>query len=174
MGVPMLLLSLAFIMSDRAFAREVCDVDQPISIVELRDVLDSCLVPVGTRISIRVEEVDAQPQKPGIGFRSNDSALNENGKGVLDGVASLMAARSRLRINVVGYADSHETGDLLGLSYRRAESATKYLVEKGVEPGRIETVAGGVEVVIDATGTYEGQARNRRVEFVILTSEPVK
>jgi outer membrane protein OmpA-like peptidoglycan-associated protein len=170
----MMLLLLAFIMSGQAFARETCDVDQPISIAELREVLDSCFIPVGTLISIRTEEVDTQPQKPGIGFKSNDSELNQNGKDVLDGVASLMLIRSKLRINVVGYADSHESGDLLDLSYRRAEVATKYLIGKGVQPERIQTVAGGVEVIIDTTGTYEGQARNRRVEFVISTSEPVK
>jgi hypothetical protein len=164
----MLLLSLAFLVSDRAFADDPCDVNQPIPISELRDVFESCNIPVGTRVSVAVEEVDVPPPRPGIGFRVNDVELNHNGKDTLDGVATLLTARKKLHIKVIGYADPRETGDLVGLSYRRAEIATKYLLDKGIESGRVEAVAGGVEVLIDTTGTYEGQARNRRVEFVIL------
>jgi|LakMenE01Jun11ns_1017448.scaffolds.fasta_scaffold9903267_4 outer membrane protein OmpA-like peptidoglycan-associated protein len=153
---------------------DLCKVDRPVSIDEFKTIMNVCIVPVGTRITVQVEEVEAQVQKPGIGFRPNDTALNSNGKSTLDGVAGLLSVRKKLYVKVVGYADPQEQGDLVDLSYRRAEVAAKYIVDKGIDPARVIIEAGGVESLIDHTDTADGRARNRRVEFVVSVPEPIK
>ena len=153
---------------------DLCKVDRPVTMDEFKTIMNVCIIPVGTRITIRIEEPEAQVQKPGIGFRPNDIVLNQNGKETLDGVAGLLSARKKLYVKVVGYADPEEQGDLVGLSYRRAEAAAKYIMEKGIDPTRVIIEAGGVENLIDHTDTAEGHARNRRVEFVVSAPEPVK
>jgi len=153
---------------------DVCNVARPVSTQELHEIFDSCVIPVGTRITVSIEEVDTQPPKPGIGFKPNDIELNQNGKTTLDGVVSLLAARKKMMVKVVGYADLTEQGDLVGLSYRRAEVAAKYITDAGVDPLRVTMEAGGADNRIDYTETQEGHARNRRVEFVISAAEPAK
>lgn len=167
---------LILIISAIAGAGETspCDVSKPITIEELRTVFDSCIIPIGTTVSISIEEMESQVQRPGIGFMPNDSSLTQNGKVTLDGVVRLLSARKKLYVKVVGYADSQEQGDLVGLSYRRADSAAKYIIEMGIDPSRVHAEAGGADNRIDFTDTPEGHARNRRVEFVISVPEPVK
>jgi len=152
-----------------AFAQEPepCNFDKAVTVTELRDAMTTCLLPVGSTISIRVEEVTPVETRPGIGFHGNDSALSDNGRQTLDSVASIMVLRKKMNIKVVGYADGKETGDLLDLSLRRAQVTAKYLESKGIDPARISIEAAGADKLIDATDTAEGHARNRRVEFVV-------
>lgn len=169
----MLLISLYFLISGFAIADEtesICNVDRPISIMELRTIFEECFIPVGTRITMKIEELDSQPPKPGVGFKPNDIELNQNGKDTLDSMVSLLLARKKLQVRVVGYADPGEQGDLAGLSYRRAEIAANYIISKGIDPTRVTIVAGGVEVLIDRSETQDGRARNRRVEFIVSAS----
>lgn len=149
-----------------------CKIDHIVSMEEFRTIMNVCFVPVGTVITFKIEELPEQ--KPGIGFNPNDVELNQNGKATLDGVAEILLKRKKLYVKVVGYADPQEQGDLLGLSYRRAEVAAEYIVSKGIDPARILKEGGGVENLIDYTGTEDGRSRNRRVEFVVSTPQLVK
>ncbi len=159
-------------LSCLAFAQEpeTCHFDKAVTATELRDAMATCVLPVGSTISVRVEEVPPVETRPGIGFHSNDSALTSNGCQTLDSVAAVLKIRKKLSIKVVGYADGKETGDLLDLSLRRAQSAAKYLEATGIDPARINIEAAGADKLIDASDTAEGHARNRRVEFVLSAS----
>ena len=53
------------------------------------------------------------------------------------------------------------------LSARRARSVFQALVDRGVDPGQLSTVAIGKDQPIAPNDTAEGRARNRRVEFLI-------
>jgi outer membrane protein OmpA-like peptidoglycan-associated protein len=163
------LLSLAL-----AADADVCNITRPVSMEELREIFDHCIVPEGTRITIHIEEVDSQPPKPGIGFKPNDIGLNQNGKTTLDRVVAVLSARKKLTVKIVGYADTVEQGDLVGLSYRRAEAAASYIIAAGIDSSRVMIEAGGADNRVDYSDTQEGHARNRRVEFVISATEPAK
>lgn len=151
-----------------------CSFDRPISIVELREALKTCYLREGTIITMQIVELPPNETEPGIGFVSNDSALTTGGKETLDGVVTVLELRRKMNITIVGYADSSEQGDLLDLSLRRAQAAADYLKSKGVEPTRVSVLAAGADKPVDFTGTAEGRARNRRVEFVVSTSETAK
>ena len=154
--------------------QEPCYFDHPISIVELREALKTCYLQTGTSIRMQIVELPPNETKPGIGFHSNDSALTAGGKETLDGVATVLALRKKMSIVIVGYADGAEQGDLLDLSLRRAEVAADYLVSKGIERARVTVQASGAENPVDVTGSAEGRARNRRVEFVVSAAQPAK
>ena len=153
---------------------EVCQFEKPVPITALKEAMRSCVLPVGSVITIQIEDVESAETKPGIGFHSNNSTLTTNGKSTLDGVASVLSIRKKMNIKVVGYADGQEQGDLLDLSLRRAQAASDYLISKGVEPARITIEAAGADKPIDSSDTAEGHARNRRVEFVVSAPQPVK
>jgi outer membrane protein OmpA-like peptidoglycan-associated protein len=154
----------------RAQEPEPCHFDKAVSATELKDAMVTCFLPVGSEISVRVEEVTPVETHPGIGFHGNDSALTDNGRQTLDSVAAILTIRKKLSIKIVGYADGTETGDLLDLSLRRAQSAAKYLETKGISSDRISIEAAGADKLIDVNDTAEGHARNRRVEFVLSAS----
>ena len=152
----------------------VCNVENPVSVEQLRIILDSCIVPIGTHITIHIEGVSSQDPIPGIGFKPGDATLNQNGKDTLDGIVVVLAARKKLKIKIVGYADPGEKGNLAELSLRRAEAAASYIVSKGVDPAVILVEAGTPDNRIDYTDTQEGRARNRRLEFIISAPNSVK
>ncbi|NCX04198.1 MAG: OmpA family protein, partial [Actinobacteria bacterium] len=54
------------------------------------------------------------------------------------------------------------------LSVERAKAAADYLIAKGVDAGRISIEGRGDAEPLDTSGTPEGQALNRRVEFVVV------
>lgn len=153
---------------------EACRFEKPVSITELKEAMKTCVLPVGSVVTVQIEEVESAETRPGIGFHSNDSSLTTNGKSTLDGVATVLTIRKKMSIKVVGYADGQEQGDLLDLSLRRAQVASDYLISKGVDSTRITIEAAGADKPIDASDTAEGHARNRRVEFVVSAPQPVK
>lgn len=55
-----------------------------------------------------------------------------------------------------------------GLSERRARSAKKYIVGKGIDASRITTQGFGEKKPIASNKTRKGRARNRRVEVQII------
>lgn len=73
---------------------------------------------------------------------------------------------------IIGHTDS--TGDAnynLGLSMRRAQAVSDYLVSTGVSADKLREVGRGEEEPIASNDTAEGQAQNRRVEIIAI-AEP--
>ena len=166
-GAKMFLPGLGLLILLSASGDEPCHFDEPISIVTLKEATKTCYLEEGTTIRVWIEDVDPPQPKPGIGFHSNDSSLTDNSKQTLDGISAILSTRKKMIIKIVGYADSNEQGDLLDLSLRRAQAASAYLTEKGIDPTRIHVEAAGAEAPVDVSGSTEGRARNRRVEFVV-------
>jgi hypothetical protein len=55
------------------------------------------------------------------------------------------------------------------LSRKRAESVKMFLVSAGIDEKRIGTVGFGPDKPIEDNGTKEGQEKNRRIEFRLLS-----
>lgn len=73
---------------------------------------------------------------------------------------------------IIGHTDS--TGDAdynQGLSMRRAQAVSDYLVSTGVSADKLREVGRGEEEPIASNDTAEGQAQNRRVEIIAI-AEP--
>ena len=73
-------------------------------------------------------------------------------------------------IRIEGNADERGTREYnLALGARRAESVRSYLVERGVNAGRIDTISYGKERPIAAGSTEEAFARNRNAHTAIVS-----
>ncbi len=74
------------------------------------------------------------------------------------------------RIEVQGHTDTRGTEVYnQDLSQRRAEAVRAYLVGQGVEPGRIEARGYGATRPLGDNNSESGRAKNRRVQFEIVS-----
>jgi outer membrane protein OmpA-like peptidoglycan-associated protein len=101
-----------------------------------------------------------------IHFKTDSEEILPQSFPLLREIAGVMKVNPALQISVQGHTDS--TGDdgyNLDLSQRRADSVKKFLIENGVDGGRISAKGYGETKPIDSNETEEGRFRNRRVEF---------
>ncbi|MHB1863543.1 MAG: peptidoglycan-associated lipoprotein Pal [Gemmatimonadaceae bacterium] len=102
-------------------------------------------------------------------FDYNKSNLRDDAKSTLDAKLPILQANSGVRIRIEGNADergSDEYNQALGM--RRAEEARRYLVEKGIDAGRIDIVSFGEEHPVCTEHEESCWSQNRRDEFVIV------
>jgi len=101
-------------------------------------------------------------------FRSGKSTLLPSAQGKLDEVAHALLMVPARNLIVEGHTDS--AGSALynqGLSHRRAEAVSDYLVKRGYPQDRIQARGMGEGSPIAVNDSPEGYANNRRVEIII-------
>jgi outer membrane protein OmpA-like peptidoglycan-associated protein len=106
-----------------------------------------------------------------IPFDRNSISVPTNSYGSLDELAGVMQSYEEIRIVVKGYTDTR--GDKKynkRLSAFRADIVRSYLVGKGIDAQRIESIGMGEENPIASNATRAGQIANRRVEIELATS----
>lgn len=102
-------------------------------------------------------------------FELNSDELTEDGRELLDGIVDALSQFPDVGVEIGGHADAQgDDADNLELSERRARSVKVYLVDKGIEGGRLAVVGYGETRPIADNSTAEGRARNRRIEFTAL------
>lgn len=78
------------------------------------------------------------------------------------------------KISIEGHTDSDGSNRYnKKLSQRRADSVMAYLVEHGIDEGRLTAIGHGEEKPIADNDTAAGKEKNRRVEFIIVEQEDV-
>jgi len=108
------------------------------------------------------------------GFFEFDKAdLTGTSSQVLFKIAKAMESIPELRLVIVGHTDS--TGDFnynLDLSKRRADAVRNALLEDpyNVEPERLVALGVGQIAPVASNKSEEGQALNRRVEFIVIAN----
>jgi len=86
----------------------------------------------------------------------------------IDRIANILIKYPNTVIQVEGHTDSTGTESYnMDLSARRAEAVKNILVNKGVEPSRILTLAFGESKPIASNDYDYGRAQNRRVEIKV-------
>ena len=97
-------------------------------------------------------------------FRFDKSELDDRGQTTLLDVAKQLQENPNLSVELEGYTDN--VGNLpynVQLSQRRSEAVRRFLVEKGVEMNRINSIGlGDIKPSADNT-TPKGREQNRRV-----------
>lgn len=115
-------------------------------------------------------EVGARVVLQNIYFESGKSTLKSESHASLDNVVKLMQNNPTLRIEISGHTDN--TGTLRTnkkLSTDRAKAVVDYLVSKGITVDRLEYKGYAFSMPIAPNDTAEGRAKNRRVEFKVLS-----
>ncbi|MGN6110447.1 MAG: OmpA family protein, partial [Kofleriaceae bacterium] len=102
-------------------------------------------------------------------FETNKWVLLKRSNALLDNVAQVLNAHPDLAIRVEGHTDDRGSATWnTTLSQHRAEAVVAYLVKKGVAKDRLQAQGYGPTRPIAPNDTKENQAKNRRVDFVIV------
>ena len=103
-------------------------------------------------------------------FEMSKSDLLAASYAELDQLVAMMTSNPAMNIRLEGHTDiigDHDKN--LQLSQDRVVACQRYLIQKGIDADRIQTVGYGDTRPITTKGTDEDRKINRRVEFVILT-----
>lgn len=120
------------------------------------------------RPEIRLEKL--MLDLPPIFFVSGKAKILEKSYSTLDIVANFMKNNPEIRLAIGGHTDSVGSNKLnMKLSRDRADSVKTYLIEQGIDETRVDAAGYGEDQPIDTNATAAGRAKNRRVEFVIIT-----
>jgi peptidoglycan-associated lipoprotein len=103
-----------------------------------------------------------------IHFDFDESDLRGDARSRLEAKLSILVANPGVALRIAGHADERGSDEYnLALGQRRAAAAKRYLTERGVADGRMETVSFGEEQPVAAGGSEASHAANRRAEFEI-------
>jgi peptidoglycan-associated lipoprotein len=101
-----------------------------------------------------------------IHFEFDKSDIRPDDRSLLDRKAAIMGTNQSLRVRISGHADERGSDEYnLALGSRRAAAAKSYLVNKGIEASRIETVSYGEERPLEPGHDENAWFANRRDEF---------
>jgi outer membrane protein OmpA-like peptidoglycan-associated protein len=127
----------------------------------------------GARVS-RVGEGIAVVFDSGLLFDIDSETIKGDARSNLDALASSLAKYPKSDLMIVGHTDATGTDSYnMGLSKRRASSASNYLRSHGVTRG-IRTLGRGETEPIATNDTEEGRQLNRRVEIAIYASDKLR
>jgi outer membrane protein OmpA-like peptidoglycan-associated protein len=92
----------------------------------------------------------------------------------LDRLVGFLNQNPGRNIEIEGHTDSVGSEDAnLGLSQRRADSVKSFLVQQGIDAGRIVSSGKGEHQPVSDNESEGGRQRNRRVEVIIDHPSPV-
>lgn len=103
-------------------------------------------------------------------FASGSATLKPESHGILDSVAILIRDNPNARIRIAGHTDSDGSeASNKTLSERRAQSVYQYLVSTGISGDRLSTVGYGESMPVVPNSSAANKAKNRRIEFMVLS-----
>ncbi len=104
-------------------------------------------------------------------FAYDSSSLSQTTRDQLANNAKWIKARPNLTIQVEGHADSRGSVEYnLALGERRAQAVKDYLINLGVEGGRLTILSYGKEKLLDLGDSEAAHSKNRRANFVPLAN----
>ncbi len=102
-------------------------------------------------------------------FEYDADELRDDAKASLDEKLKVLNANPGLRIRVAGHTDERGSDEYnIALGRRRAETAKRYLTDRGIDASRIETSTFGRERPAMQGSSEEAWSKNRRDEFEII------
>jgi outer membrane protein OmpA-like peptidoglycan-associated protein len=132
----------------------------------INDEEDRCPDVAGVAEMMGCPAIDYQAHE--VLFQSGKSTLLPVGKKELDNLVNFLNKNPNVKITLEGHTDNTGTDKINDpLSVKRAESAEAYLVSKGIDADRINTVGQGSKQPIADNKTKEGKAKNRRIELKV-------
>jgi OmpA-OmpF porin, OOP family len=109
----------------------------------------------------------------GIVFDFNAATIDPSSKPKLDAAIAVLEEYPEVKIKIVGHTDAVGTDEFnQKLSEERAAAVKQYLVDGGIDPSRITTEGRGSSEPVASNDTEEGRAKNRRIDFEIVSTRP--
>jgi len=105
-------------------------------------------------------------------FDFNKADLQPGALRTIDKLSEFLQKHPERTVAIEGHTDSKGSHEYnLDLSQRRADSVRNALVEKGIDPARIQTLGMAEAYPVASNDTDAGRQRNRRVEIIISKGE---
>lgn len=103
-------------------------------------------------------------------FETDSAKLLTDSDTILNAVLRVLQEHSEIaKVSIEGHTDNRgSVAHNLRLSKRRAAAVLDWLVNRGIDEGRLQSQGFGLKRPIDTNETAEGRQNNRRVEFHIL------
>jgi outer membrane protein OmpA-like peptidoglycan-associated protein len=102
-------------------------------------------------------------------FDQSSPVLRTESAPQLDELVEVLKQNPTLRVEIRGHTDNVGDFDLnVKLSRERCQSVVDYLIKKGIEANRLQTLGRGPVDAVAPNTTEENRKKNRRVEFVVL------
>jgi peptidoglycan-associated lipoprotein len=101
-------------------------------------------------------------------FDYDQSMITDEARATLDKKLAVLKANPGLRLRISGHADERGSDEYnLALGQRRAVAVKRYLMDQGIDGGRLDVVSFGEEQPAAQGGSEDAFALNRRAEFEI-------
>jgi outer membrane protein OmpA-like peptidoglycan-associated protein len=114
-------------------------------------------------VTVRSDRIEIHQQ---IRFASSKAKILRPSFALLNQITSALRDSPQLKIRVEGHTDNvGNRKKNLQLSQQRASAVRTYLVDHGIDEGRLSAVGYGSSHPIASNSTKAGKAQNRRVEF---------
>ena len=108
-------------------------------------------------------------------FQQSKAIILSKSEPELEYLHRLLYNTPQIHIRISGHTDNRgDTESLIALSRERAEAVKDYLIGKGIDPGRIETIGHGPAYPLNDNSTESLCAQNRRVEVEITRMDQNK
>jgi peptidoglycan-associated lipoprotein len=105
-----------------------------------------------------------------IHFEFDRSGIQPAERAALDRKAAILTANPTVRVRIAGYCDERGSdGYNLALGNRRAAAAKQYLIERGIDAGRLDAVSFGSASPVDSNQNEAAWALNRRAGFEVAS-----
>jgi peptidoglycan-associated lipoprotein len=102
-------------------------------------------------------------------FDYDKDEIRDDQKATLDAKVGIMNANSAVRLRIAGHTDDRGSDEYnLALGQRRSASVQRYLVSRGLNASRFETVSFGKERPAAQGENEDAWSKNRRGEFEII------
>jgi outer membrane protein OmpA-like peptidoglycan-associated protein len=104
-----------------------------------------------------------------IQFEHGSAQIKNESHSLLDQVALTIKANPQVKkIRIEGHTDDTGPNDVnLEISKKRANAVREYLVDKGVDPRRLNAEGYGEDRPLEDGTSEEARRKNRRVEFIV-------
>jgi outer membrane protein OmpA-like peptidoglycan-associated protein len=108
----------------------------------------------------------------GIQFERDSAKIDGDSTALLERAYEILSGNPALRVEISGHTSNDGNADRnLDLSLKRAEAVKTYLVRRGISDERVFTVGHGSEKPVAKNDSEANRAKNRRIEFRILTAD---
>ena len=121
-----------------------------------------------------VRRLNAALDHAKITFEPGSSTIAAEGAGAMDALAGAMKDCEEFRIEVGGHTDSQGRDEMnLALSQERAQAVVRALMDRRISVRNLTAKGFGETQPIADNETEDGREANRRIEFVLLDTEPM-
>lgn len=106
---------------------------------------------------------------PGVDFDANSADLGRSTRSALDDFLNLLNQHPEVVVALDGHTDNRGSGIRnLELSKQRVLAVARYLVAKGVAPGRLKPFGFGESRPLVSNASADGRKKNRRIEVSVV------